>query len=47
MKILVTGAAASSDSARLGRGDAVVGVDNLNAYYDPKLKLRGVAQDEL
>ena len=24
--------------ALLGRGDAVVGLDNLNAYYDPKLK---------
>jgi UDP-glucuronate 4-epimerase len=42
VKILVTGAAGfiGFHTARvlLGRGDAVVGLDNLNAYYDPKLK---------
>jgi UDP-glucuronate 4-epimerase len=42
MKILVTGAAGfigSTVSRRLvDRGDEVVGLDNLNAYYDPKLK---------
>jgi UDP-glucuronate 4-epimerase len=42
VKILVTGAAGfiGFHTARvlLGRGDTVVGLDNLNAYYDPKLK---------
>ena len=42
MKILVTGAAGfiGSHTARalLERGDEVVGLDNLNAYYDPALK---------
>ncbi|UPT75227.1 MAG: NAD-dependent epimerase [Elusimicrobiota bacterium] len=42
MKILVTGAAGfiGSHVARrlLERGDEVVGLDNLNSYYDPKLK---------
>jgi UDP-glucuronate 4-epimerase len=42
MRILVTGAAGfiGSHLARrlLDRGDQVVGIDNLNAYYDPKLK---------
>jgi UDP-glucuronate 4-epimerase len=43
MKILVTGAAGfigSFTAARfVGRGDEVVGLDNLNDYYDVKLKL--------
>lgn len=43
MKILVTGAAGfiGFHTARslLDRGDEVVGVDNLNSYYDPALKL--------
>lgn len=43
MKILVTGAAGfiGMHVARLllGRGDEVVGIDNLNDYYDPRLKL--------
>lgn len=42
MKVLVTGAAGfigSHLSARLlARGDEVIGVDNLNDYYDPRLK---------
>ncbi|VAW52112.1 Nucleotide sugar epimerase [hydrothermal vent metagenome] len=43
MKILVTGAAGfigmSVAKALLERGDEVVGIDNLNDYYDVKLKL--------
>ena len=42
MKVLVTGAAGFIGSfvaqALLDRGDEVVGVDNLNDYYDPRLK---------
>jgi UDP-glucuronate 4-epimerase len=42
MKILVTGAAGFIGSTvshkLLARGDEVVGLDNLNAYYDPTLK---------
>jgi UDP-glucuronate 4-epimerase len=42
MKVLLTGAAgfigAATAHALLDRGDAVVGVDNLNAYYPPALK---------
>lgn len=42
MKILVTGAAGFIGS-RLAymlaqRGDEVVGIDNINTYYDPNLK---------
>ena len=41
-KILVTGAAGfigmHTAEALLARGDRVVGLDNLNAYYDPALK---------
>jgi UDP-glucuronate 4-epimerase len=48
MKILVTGAAGfiGMHVARrlLDRGDEVVGVDNLNDYYDPRLKLARLAQ---
>lgn len=43
MKILVTGAAGfiglHVSRRLLERGDKVVGIDNLNDYYDPKLKL--------
>jgi UDP-glucuronate 4-epimerase len=42
VRILLTGAAGfigfHTARALLGRGDLVVGVDNLNAYYDPTLK---------
>ena len=42
MKLLVTGAAGFIGSAvcrrLLDRGDSVVGLDNLNDYYDPELK---------
>ena len=41
-KILVTGAAGFIGShvaeQLLRRGDEVIGLDNLNAYYDPSLK---------
>ena len=42
MKLLVTGAAGFIGSGvcrrLLDRGDSVVGLDNLNDYYDPELK---------
>ena len=42
MAVLVTGVAgfigAATSRALLERGDEVVGIDNLNAYYDPSLK---------
>ena len=42
MKILVTGAAGfigfHLSRRLLERGDTVVGLDNVNDYYDPKLK---------
>ena len=42
MRVLVTGAAGfigfHTAQALLARGDEVVGVDNINDYYDPKLK---------
>ena len=48
MKVLVTGAAgfvgAATTHQLLDRGDDVVGIDNLNTYYDPKLKSDRVGQ---
>lgn len=48
MKILVTGAAGFIGMhvalELLARGDTVVGIDNLNDYYDPKLKHARLAQ---
>jgi UDP-glucuronate 4-epimerase len=48
VKVLVTGAAGfigfHTAQALLARGDTVVGLDNLNAYYDPKLKEARLAQ---
>lgn len=42
MKILVTGAAGfigfHVSQGLLARGDEIVGLDNMNAYYDPRLK---------
>lgn len=50
MKILVTGAAGFIGmhvaDLLLSRGDSVVGIDNINDYYDPKLKLARLAQLE-
>jgi UDP-glucuronate 4-epimerase len=50
MKILVTGAAGfigfHTARALLDRGDEVVGLDNLNTYYDVKLKEARLAQLE-
>ncbi|RMF15990.1 MAG: NAD-dependent epimerase [Alphaproteobacteria bacterium] len=48
MKILVTGAAGfigmHVSRALAARGDEVVGIDNLNAYYDPALKAARLAK---
>jgi UDP-glucuronate 4-epimerase len=48
MKVLVTGVAGfiGMHAARLllARGDEVVGIDNLNDYYDPRLKTDRLAQ---
>ncbi|HZE92995.1 MAG TPA: NAD-dependent epimerase [Rhizobacter sp.] len=48
MKILVTGAAGfigmHTCERLLARGDEVVGIDNLNDYYDPQLKEDRLAQ---
>ncbi|KPF77600.1 protein CapI [alpha proteobacterium AAP81b] len=48
MAILVTGAAgfigAHVARALLARGERVIGIDNLNAYYDPALKHARLAQ---
>jgi UDP-glucuronate 4-epimerase len=44
MNILVTGAAGfigfHTSMALLQRGDTVIGLDNMNAYYDPQLKAK-------
>ena len=48
MKVLLTGAAGfigmHAAQILLKRGDEVVGIDNLNDYYDPALKLARLAQ---
>ena len=48
MKVLVTGAAGFIGmhvvQRLVARGDSVVGIDNLNAYYDPSLKLARLEQ---
>lgn len=48
MRVLVTGAAGfigyHTAKALLDRGDEVIGLDNLNAYYDVKLKEARLAQ---
>jgi UDP-glucuronate 4-epimerase len=48
MKVLVTGAAgfigAALTQRLLARGDQVIGLDNLNDYYDPALKLSRLNQ---
>ncbi|MGI4879041.1 MAG: NAD-dependent epimerase/dehydratase family protein [Janthinobacterium lividum] len=48
MTVLVTGVAGfigfHTAKALLARGDAVVGIDNLNEYYDPQLKRDRLAQ---
>jgi len=48
MKVLVTGAAGFIGyhvaGRLLARGDDVVGLDNLNAYYDPTLKQARLAR---
>jgi len=48
MKVLVTGAAGfigmHVSKLLLARGDSVVGVDNLNDYYEPRLKRDRLAQ---
>ncbi|HVF35269.1 MAG TPA: NAD-dependent epimerase [Candidatus Saccharimonadia bacterium] len=50
MKILVTGAAgfigAALSHRLLDRGDEVLGYDNVNAYYDPRLKRARLARLE-
>ena len=52
MSVLITGAAGFIGSATaralLARGDSVLGIDNLNSYYDPSLKqarLDGLSRD--
>lgn len=56
MKVLVTGAAGFIGSAvakrLLDRGDSVVGLDNINDYYDPELKywrlsILGIAKESV
>jgi UDP-glucuronate 4-epimerase len=48
MKVLITGAAGFIGNALalrlLERGDEVVGIDNLNDYYDPSLKQARLAR---
>src|SRR5437868_6032390 len=48
MTILVTGAAGfigyHVSRALMGRGESVIGIDNLNSYYDPKVKKDRLAE---
>jgi UDP-glucuronate 4-epimerase len=48
MKILITGAAGfigmTTSLRLLRRGENVIGIDNLNNYYDPRLKIDRLAQ---
>lgn len=48
MHILVTGAAGfigfHAIKRLLERGDSVVGIDSINAYYDPELKFARLAE---
>ena len=48
MKVLLTGAAGfigyHTTRALLAQGDTVIGLDNLNDYYDPELKIARLAQ---
>ena len=48
MKVLITGVAGfigfDVAKASLERGDQVVGIDNINDYYDPNLKLARLEQ---
>ena len=48
MKVLLTGAAgfigSHSTQALLKLGHTVVGMDNLNDYYDPKRKLENIEE---
>lgn len=50
MRVLVTGAAgfigAALSERLLARGDAVIGIDNCNDYYDPALKAARIARLE-
>ena len=50
-RVLVTGAAGfigmHVSQALLARGDEVLGIDNLNACYDPALKLARLATLQL
>jgi UDP-glucuronate 4-epimerase len=50
MKVLITGAAGFIGSALalrlLNRGDEVIGIDNLNDYYDPSLKEARLARTQ-
>ncbi|MBH5322460.1 NAD-dependent epimerase/dehydratase family protein [Aurantiacibacter sediminis] len=51
MRVLITGAAgfigAALADALLARGDAVIGVDDCNAYYDPQLKADRISRIEV
>ena len=48
MKILVTGSAgfigSSLIKSLLQRGDEIVGIDNMNNYYDPQIKIDRLSQ---